>query len=242
MTTDWVQPCAGGPRWRTLDNDQIEIEGIGIPIADKTPPFSDIIFVDTVWSTWGDLIVPAAAKHGVSSRWVASIMVVETRGKNYAANSAGAGGLMALMPGAASIGLGRQATVEDIMDPATAIDAGAGFIAYVNGRNPGGLPAVAAAYNAGSAKCSATTRCKSTIDGSWTFDGTTATNSMGFVEDCSNGRGSAYSLRTVALNNAMVEMGLGGGSWMSAASNVLAMAAGAAFGYYAVRNMDVLLR
>jgi len=239
---DWVQPCAGGPRWRTREDQSIEVEGLGVPLAESTGYFADATFLPSIEADWGPLIDAAAAKHGVPRQWPRAIMVIESRGKNHPVNSAGAGGLMALMLPAASLGLGRQATAADVADPETAIDAGTGFIRYLADHFGWELPAIAAAYNAGSPKCSPTTRCKSTIDGAWTFDGTQAQNSMGFVEDCSQGRSSAYSLRATALNNTLVAQGIGGApSFTAGLGNGVLFVTTAALAFLAYQNRRALL-
>jgi hypothetical protein len=156
---------------------------------------------------------------------------------NHGVNSAGAGGMMGMMLQATSVGLkkvgiDRPATKADVADPEMNILAGAGFMRHQADTFGWELPIIAVSHNAGSPKCSPTTRCKSTIDGAWTFDGTNFPNSMGMVEDCTTFkgvvRGSAYALRAVKVNNSAVQMGIGGGGpWLS--EGVMLAAAGVAF-------------
>ncbi len=207
--------CSGAVRWRTLSDGKIEVEGMGVPYAPTTGYHQDGKVIAEVWNKWKSEIQAASAATGVPARWILALIIIESRGKNWGVNSAGAGGMMGMMIQATSIGLGRQATSADVADPATNIRAGAGFMAY-NGKKFGmELPIIAVAHNAGSPKCSPNTRCKNTIDGSWTFDGTQAVNSMGMVEDCTNGRGSGYALRAVEINNSAVDMGIGDGFGLS---------------------------
>lgn len=225
--------CPTGPRWRTLSNGQIEVEGLGVPMADSGGYHADGAVVGSVWAQWKQPILDAAAATGIPARWILALIIIESRGKNWGMNSAGAGGLMGLMVAAASRGLGRQASEADVADPATNIRAGAGFMRYNAGLFGMELPILADAHNAGSPKCSTETRCKATIDGSWTFDGTIAPNSMGMVEDCTAGHSSGYALRAVAINNTAVAMGLGGGM----SRGWLWLGLGLAVGYLAQQEM-----
>lgn len=205
----WTSACSFGAKWRTLGNGAIEVEGLGVPLAETTGWHQDANAIQSVWAQWQGEIQAAAAATGLPARWILAIMIIESRGKNHPPNSAGYGGLMALSPTSAGIGLGRKGTHEDVMDPPTAIRAGAGFMLHQGKAFGMELATIAASYNAGSPKCSPTTRCKSTIDGSWTFDGTTAENSLGMVEDCTQGRSSNYALRAVRINNSCIELGIG---------------------------------
>jgi len=207
-STDWYSKCPGGARWRTLPNGQIEVEGYGVPLAEDTGYFSDRKFIQTIWDTHKDRILSYGAKNGVPATWVVAILDIETRGKNYPKNSAGAGGVLALLQSTADMMLGRHG---DVMDLDDAFEAGVGYMGKIMRTQAPELPVVAASYNAGSPRCSTSTRCKSTIDGSYSFDGTSAENILGMVEDCGQGRSSAYSFRAVQINNSAIEMGIGGG-------------------------------
>lgn len=228
-SSSFTSRCPGAVRWRTLSDGKIEVEGLGVPYASSTDYSSDAKFIPEVWNKWKSEIQAASAETGIPEQWILALIVIESRGKNYPPNSAGAGGLMGMMIQATSIGLGRKATAADVADPATNIRAGAGFMAY-NGRQFGmELPTIAVAHNAGSPKCSPNTRCKNTIDGAWTFDGTQAANSMGMVEDCIGGRGSGYALRAVKINNSAIDLGIGGAKLLGFDEGVVVAIAGAAF-------------
>lgn len=233
-SSSFTSKCPGAIRWRTLSNGQIEVEGVGVPRAPTTGYHADGKFVTEVWNKWKPEILAAASASGIPATWILAVMIVESRGKNYAPNSAGAGGLMALMVPAATIGLNklgynRKATSADVADPATNVMAGAGYMRYNADLFGWELPIVADAHNAGAPKCSPTTRCKDNIDGGWNFDGTTAQNSMGMVEDCTQGRSSAYAMRTVQINNSAIDLGIGGGGFMGLDEGVALAIAGAAF-------------
>ncbi len=227
--------CAGAVRWRTLPDGKIEVEGMGVPYAETTGYHQDGKVIAEVWNKWKSEIQSASAATGVPARWILALIIIESRGKNWGVNSAGAGGMMGMMIQATSIGLGRQATSADVADPATNIRAGAGFMKYNAGKFGAELPIIAASHNAGSPKCSPNTRCKNTIDGAWTFDGTQAANSMGMVEDCTNGRTSGYALRAVQINNSAIQMGIASDGFGLSDDVMLTLAAIAAVGaiYYA---------
>lgn len=209
-STSWTSFCPAGPRWRTLSSGQIEVEGKGVPVAQAGGYHDDATYLQKVWSEHGPAIAAASARTGIPDTWIAALIVIESKGKNFGVNSAGAGGMMGMMLQAATVGLGRKATAADVADPATNIDAGAGYMAH-NAKTFGfELPIIAVAHNAGSPKCSTETRCKNTIDGSWTFDGSSAVNSMGMVEDCTGGRSSGYALRAVEMHNLALQLGLAG--------------------------------
>lgn len=220
-SSSFTSRCPGAIRWRTLSDGKIEVEGLGIPYAPTTGYHADGKFISDVWAKYKDDIRYASERTGIPSTWILALIIVESRGVNHPPNSAGAGGLMGMMRQATTVGLNkvginRQSTAADVADPATNILAGAGYMLH-NAQTFGfELPTVAVAHNAGSPKCSPNTRCKDSIDGGWNFDGSTAANSMGMVEDCTRGRSSAYAMRAVQINNSAIDMGFGDSSfWLS---------------------------
>ncbi len=224
-STSFTSKCPGAVRWRTLSDGKIEVEGLGVPYADVGGYHGDGAVIRQVWDKYKDFILRASERSGIPARWILALIIIESRGVNHGVNSAGAGGMMGMMLQATGIGLkkvgiNRPATKADVADPEMNILAGAGFMRHQADTFGWELPIIAVSHNAGSPKCSPTTRCKSTIDGAWTFDGTNFPNSMGMVEDCTtfNGtvRGSAYALRAVKVNNSAVQMGIGSdGFWLS---------------------------
>lgn len=223
----WFQKCPQGAKWRTLSNGQIEVEGYGVPLAETTGYFQDARFIEPIWRDWSPYIIKYGSKHRVPFTWIVAVLDIENRGKSTPMNSAGAGGIMALLQSTADMMLGRKA---NIMDPDDAFDAGVGYMRKLMDTYGPELPMVAAGFNAGSPKCG-DTRCKSTIDGAWTFDGTTASGPMGFVEDCTQGRSSQYSYRAVQVNNLAIKMGVGTGG-IGADWRLLAALAVAGYFFY----------
>lgn len=229
MVQTWNQVCPTSPRHRYV-GPFIETEGVGI--TRPGPEWEPIL--RRVWATWGGLIGPAAAKVGIPPAWATAIMTNETKGVNYGANAAGAGGLMGLLPGTASEVLGRHITAEGLTDPATNVAAGVGYMANLAKRYGTDFPAIAGSYNAGSVRCSESTRCKGGPD--WSYDGTTATNSWGMVEDCSAGKGSGYVARAVSFVNALNDLGVAGSTGGSFGKVMVLLAVGGA-GYLATRAL-----
>lgn len=88
------------------------------------------------------LLDAAAARYGVSAALVRAVAWVESRGNPLAKSSAGAMGVMQLMPATAA-GLG----VKDAFDPSQNIDAGVRFLARLLATHA--VPDALAAYNWG---------------------------------------------------------------------------------------------
>lgn len=89
-----------------------------------------------------DVIVSAAARHGIEPRLLESVIRVESNFAERARSRKGAKGLMQLMPRTA-----RQYGLRDPYDPARNVDAGARHLRTLLDRFE--LPVALAAYNAG---------------------------------------------------------------------------------------------
>ncbi|MBV9760883.1 MAG: lytic transglycosylase domain-containing protein [Acidobacteriaceae bacterium] len=90
------------------------------------------------------LIQGAAGKHGLSPDLLRSVMKQESGFKPCALSTAGAMGLMQIMPETADM-----LHLEDPFDPARNVDAGAKFLKTMLDRFGGDVPLALAAYNAG---------------------------------------------------------------------------------------------
>ncbi|CAP57810.1 lytic transglycosylase domain-containing protein [Gluconacetobacter diazotrophicus] len=99
---------------------------------------------------YADMIAEAAIRAQIPTSWIAAVLHAESRGDARAVSSAGAMGLMQVMPGTwaslrASLGLG-----DDPFDPHDNILAGATYLRWMRDRY--GEAGFLAAYNAGPAR------------------------------------------------------------------------------------------
>lgn len=103
--------------------------------------------MDEKAALYSDYIEGSANKYGVDSSLIKGIIQAESSFNNNTISSAGAQGLMQLMPGTAS-GLG----VTDSFDPAQNIDGGTNYIAQMINRYNGDVKLALVAYNCGPGK------------------------------------------------------------------------------------------
>jgi D-alanyl-D-alanine carboxypeptidase len=96
---------------------------------------------------WGPYIREAAARYRVPERWVRAVMRQESGGEQQATSSAGAMGLMQVMPGTYEQLRVRYQLGDDPYDPHNNILAGTAYIREMYDRF--GVPGFLAAYNAG---------------------------------------------------------------------------------------------
>ncbi|MCP1240277.1 lytic transglycosylase domain-containing protein [Acetobacter lovaniensis] len=99
---------------------------------------------------YADMIAEAATRAQIPASWIAAVLHAESRGDAHAVSSAGAMGLMQVMPGTwaslrTSLGLG-----DDPFDPHDNILAGATYLRWMRDRY--GEAGFLAAYNAGPAR------------------------------------------------------------------------------------------
>ncbi len=96
---------------------------------------------------WGPYIRKAAGRYGVPERWIREVMRQESAGQEQAVSSAGAMGLMQIMPDTFDSLRRRYALGNDPFEPRDNIMAGTAYIREMYDRY--GAPGFLAAYNAG---------------------------------------------------------------------------------------------
>jgi D-alanyl-D-alanine carboxypeptidase len=99
---------------------------------------------------WGPYIGEASARYGVPEQWIRAVMRQESGGHEQAVSSAGAMGLMQIMPDTYDYLRQRHALGGDPFEPHDNIMAGAAYIREMYDRY--GTPGFLAAYNAGPAR------------------------------------------------------------------------------------------
>ena len=114
------------------------------PVRAKTAGESSSATAPQASGDFASLIQQAAEKYGVNPALVQAVIKTESNFNPRATSSAGAMGLMQLMPGTAR-GLG----VSDPYDPAQNIDGGVRFLSGLLRRYQGDVRLALAAYNAG---------------------------------------------------------------------------------------------
>jgi soluble lytic murein transglycosylase-like protein len=92
------------------------------------------------------IVQTAAARHGVDTALVHSIIAAESNYNRLAVSGKGAQGLMQLMPETA-----RDYGVRDVFDAADNIEGGVKFLKFLQNKYPNQTDLVLAAYNAGPA-------------------------------------------------------------------------------------------
>jgi len=96
---------------------------------------------------WGPYIREAASRFGVPDQWIRAVMAQESGGEEQAVSSAGAIGLMQVMPATYDELRGEYALGDDPFNPEQNILAGTAYIRQMYDRY--GSPGFLAAYNAG---------------------------------------------------------------------------------------------
>lgn len=148
--TNWFDSGCGGARARWTPEGLIEIENQGV-VSRKLP--------DGV-KKWRELIVAKANKHLLPPQFVAGVMALESEGDQNAKSPANACGLMQLLPSTATTEAGRSVSCSELLSNTDLnVDLGSKFLAELMAKYNGNPIKVAAAYNAGSAKCGTSSKC-----------------------------------------------------------------------------------
>lgn len=112
-----------------------------------------VVRAQTATADWTEAILECSQEFGIEPALIAAVITVESKGDPFAISSAGAAGLMQLMPATCS-----DFGVYDPFDPVANIRGGAAVLASHSDRYGGNLVKVLAAYNAGRRRAD---------DGSW---------------------------------------------------------------------------
>ncbi len=125
------------------------------PVASPTPslPTEEPLKLATSWSAlvldWQSDILAAAKRHQFSPDLVAAIVNVESDGLPTGVSSAGAVGLMGVMPQGSGAGLDNRPTAAQLNDPGTNLQWGTQILARYLHQAEGDLALALAVYNGG---------------------------------------------------------------------------------------------
>jgi cell division septation protein DedD len=138
----WVAACAShnGPR---LSASQEAAQYQARARGNYTPP-------GPPWDPWGPYVVEASQRYDVPVPWIRQVMRVESDGRVMDTSSAGAMGLMQVMPQTYDELRGRYQLGDDAYDPHDNVMAGTAYLREMY--DIYGFPGFLAAYNAGPAR------------------------------------------------------------------------------------------
>ncbi len=129
----------------------VRVGVVGLTLAACLPqPATAQDTADTVRSERLDIaafVAEAAHRFGIPEHWIYAVIRVESAGRTRAVSSAGAMGLMQLMPGTWARQRARYGLGSDPFDPRDNILAGTSYLREMHDRY--GAPGFLAAYNAG---------------------------------------------------------------------------------------------
>jgi hypothetical protein len=130
----------------TGDKSALRLLGVMLPVVVSMTIPEHVAVADP----YAEMIAEAATRAQIPASWIAAVLHAESRGDAHAVSSAGAMGLMQVMPGTwaslrTSLGLG-----DDPFDPHDNILAGATYLRWMRDRY--GEAGFLAAYNAGPAR------------------------------------------------------------------------------------------
>ncbi len=149
----FVLPCrqssADGSRIRMMSFATLVVAAIGGPLAAASPAHVERVSDTTanLNDPFADHIAEAAQRFSIPATWIRAVMRAESAGDVRAVSSAGAMGLMQIMPKTWSHLRARHRLGLDPYDPRDNILAGSAYLREMHDRY--GSPGFLAAYNAG---------------------------------------------------------------------------------------------
>lgn len=169
--SEWIQsPCKPDARYRYTRDGHIEVEGRGVLTSDVS---------EVAWKNvdrWRELIWKTADVHGISRAFLASVILTESGGISTAKSSAGALGLMQLMPDTArwlanpEFPKSGKVDVHEqtILNPGWNMTHGAKFLVYLLNQHQSNIVSTMASYNHGHVECATKPGCSEDAWGVWT--------------------------------------------------------------------------
>jgi hypothetical protein len=143
VKSDWFRSTCSSAAYRVLEDGRIEVDdGTHSFIPDGTSRWAPAV------EKWRDIITRASSQNGVPEALIAGVMDIESGGDPNAGSSAGAVGLMQLMPGTIP-----GATREQMLDPEWNTMHGAAELAAKIKKYHGNYALALAAYNLGHTEC-----------------------------------------------------------------------------------------
>lgn len=152
----------------TCNQDDRSCAAVRDPVTDSAPsktatdqgnPVEPILAVPAEVAAWSPQIAAAAARHDLDPDFVALVVWLESNGRADARSSAGALGLMQLMPSTALAVAQRHGqpapSEEDLLDPQRNLDLGCAHLAELadqlatEGLDPAAAHRIAVVYNGG---------------------------------------------------------------------------------------------
>lgn len=144
-TTPWFKSPCSEAKYRILDDGFIELAGAGVINRDASWP--------SAVEQWRAIIDTAASEFTVPAALIAAVMAAESGGEATARSSAGAMGLMQIMPDTMDSLAGRDVAPAEGYDPLLNVRMGAKLLSQLLESHKYNYAKVLASYNLGHVEC-----------------------------------------------------------------------------------------